>query len=289
MTAIDFTVELFCRVDDVLKQEKKHILAELHPSEVVTLGMLQVLRGEGNRAFHRWVVKELGTLFPRLPERTRLFRLLVQFKPLCDQFLAQPTLFGVADCYGIEMVHPWRERRTQREVARKGLSNHRWIVGAKLALVTDDCGQIVGFEVAGANVHDTTFHPLIQRWKEKMIVLADQGFKAQEVKIKDANPPKRRGRPRKQPLLIEDCSKVPAVPQPPANPLNLKICPKGHWNERMIIETVFSLFTVILKMKKLTHRLMAPLQARLAYTCAVFNICTAWDGDVKLQLAPFAL
>ena len=254
MTSQDFTLALFCRVDDVLKDQKKHPLAELHPSEVVTLGMLQALRGEGNRAFYRWVQKELGDLFPRLPERTRLFRLFVQFEPLCQQFFAQPTFFGVADSFGIELVHPWRERRSQREVARKGLSNHRWIVGAKLAVVTDDRGQIVGFEVAGANVHDTTFHPMIEQWKEKMIVLADKGFKAKEQ-----------------------------------NPANLKICPKGEWNERMIIETVFSLFTVILKLKKLTHRLLAPLKARLAYTCAVFNLCTAWNGEVKLQMAPFAL
>lgn len=60
-------------------------------------------------------------------------------------------------------------------------------------------------------------------------------------------------------------------------------------NERTVVETVFSLFTVILKMKKLTHRLFAPLKARLAYTCAVFNLCTAWNGKVKLQFAPFAL
>jgi len=295
MTSCDFTVALFCRVDDVLKQEKKHILAELHPSEVVTLGMLQALRGEGNRAFYRWVVKELGTLFPRLPDRTRLFRLFVQFEALCQQFLAQPTLFGVADCYGIELVHPWRERRTQREVARKGLSNHRWIVGAKLAVVTDDCGQIVGFSVAGANVHDTSFHPLIEQWEDEMIVLADQGFKAQETKIKPPKPKKPKGRPKKQPLpsppIKEGAAEPPAPDEPikPANPVNLKICPKGQWNERMIVETVFSLFTVILKLKKLTHRLMAPLQARLAYTCAIFNICTAWDGEVKLQIAPFAL
>ncbi|RYF45944.1 MAG: hypothetical protein EOO38_15085 [Cytophagaceae bacterium] len=57
-------------MDDVLKDEKKHVLADLHPSEVVTLGMLQALRGEGNRAFYRWVQKELGTLFAHLPERT---------------------------------------------------------------------------------------------------------------------------------------------------------------------------------------------------------------------------
>ncbi|BCM94160.1 hypothetical protein IAD21_06063 [Abditibacteriota bacterium] len=169
-------------------------------------------------------------------------------------------------------------------------------MGAKLALVTDDCGQIVGFSVAGANVHDTSFHPLIAQWEKKMIVLADQGFKAKEPKIKEQKPKKRRGRPPKHPLAAppleespEEPSPEPAVPAPPATPVNLKICPKGGWNERMIIETIFSLFTVVLKMKKLTHRLMAPLQARLAYTCAVFNICTAWDGEVKLQLAPFAL
>ncbi len=254
MTSEDFTVALFCRVDDVLKDQAKHCLANLHPSEVVTLAMLQVLRGEGNHAFYRWVQKELGHLFPRLPERTRLFRLFVQFESLGQHFLAQPTFFGIADSFGIELVHPWRERRTQRAVARKGLSNHRWIVGAKLAIVTDDTGRIVGFEVAGANVHDTSFHPLIEQWEDEMIVLADQGFKAKDD-----------------------------------NPQNLKICARGQWNERMRVETVFSLFTVILKMKKLTHRLLAPLKARLAYTCAVFNLCTAWNGEVKLQLAPFAL
>jgi hypothetical protein len=123
MTAVDFTIALFCRVDDAMPEVKKHALAELHPSEVVTLGMLHALRGGGNRAFYRWLQKELGDLFPRLPERTRLFRLLVQYQLLCRRFLAQPTLFGVADSYGIELVHPWRERRTRREVARKGLSN----------------------------------------------------------------------------------------------------------------------------------------------------------------------
>lgn len=264
MTCSDFTLALFCRVDDVLREQKKHPLAELHPSEIVTLGMLQALRGEGNRAFYRWVQKELAGLFPRLPERTRLFRLFVQFEPLCQKFLAKPTLFGVADSFGIELVHPWRERRSEREVARKGVSNHRWIVGAKLALVTNDCGQIVDFEVAGANVHDTLFHPLIQKWKDEMIVLADNGFHAKNKKTKDTS-------------------------EESGDPVNLKICGKGQWNERMIIETLFSLFTVILKMKKLTHRLMAPLRARLAYTCAVFNLCTSWTGEVKLQLAPFAL
>ena len=49
MTTIDFTIALFCRVDDVLFDQHKHSYSLLHPSEVVTLAMLQVLRGEGNR------------------------------------------------------------------------------------------------------------------------------------------------------------------------------------------------------------------------------------------------
>ena len=254
MTAQDFTVELFCRVDDTLNQEEAHPLSRLHPSELMTLGMLQALRREGPCAFYRWVCKELKGLFPRLAERTRLFRLLEQHQELARRFLAEPTVFGVCDSFGIELVHPWRERRTQREVARKGKSLHRWIVGAKVAVLLNGQGQVVDLALDGANVHDTRFHPLIREFEEKMIVLADQGFKAR----KD-------------------------------NPDNLKICPKGQWNERMLIETVFSLWTGVLGLKKLTHRKRAPLLARLTYTCAIFNLCLNWSGKVKLELAPFAL
>ena len=254
MTAVDFTVALFCRVDEALSHARKHPLSKLHPSEVVTLGMLQALRGEGPRAFHRWVQKELATLFPRLPERSRLGRLLEQHARLAQQFLAAPTLFGVCDSFGIELVHPWREKRTRRPLARKGKSLHRWIIGVKFAVLLNSHGQIVSFGLDSANVHDTRFHALIAPFENQMIVLADQGFKAK------AN-----------------------------NPTNLKICPKGKWNERMLIETVFSLFTVVLRLKKLTHRRTSPLLARLAYTCAIFNLCLNWSGKIKLELASFAL
>ena len=254
MTTIDFTIALFCRVDDVLFDQHKHSYSLLHPSEVVTLAMLQVLRGEGNRAFDRWVRRELGTLFPRLPERTRLFRLFVDYQSLCQRFLAQATLFGVVDSYGIELVHPWREKRTQREVARKGKSLHRWIVGAKVCVLCDCLGRIVGFDVDGANVHDTRFHPLIEKHKEQMIVLGDGGFHARV-----------------------------------GDPDNLKVCRKGQWNERMVVETLFSLFTTVLGLKKLAHRLLEPLKARLAYTCAVCNLCFDWSGETTLSLAHFKL
>src|SRR5437870_11800389 len=76
-TTIDFITALFCQVDDHLSGLPKHPDARLWPSEVVTLGLLHALKGGGNRAFYRWLTRDYRTLFPRLPERTRLFRLFV--------------------------------------------------------------------------------------------------------------------------------------------------------------------------------------------------------------------
>lgn len=69
----DSTIELFCRVDDHMKNAPKHLQANLYPSEVVTLALLFVLKGCENRAFYRWIFKNMRDLFPKLPERTRLF------------------------------------------------------------------------------------------------------------------------------------------------------------------------------------------------------------------------
>jgi hypothetical protein len=153
MTTADFITQLFCRVDDAMNtqnthpQATKHTLAHLHPSEVVTLGLLLALSGKGNRAFDRWAQRDLKPLFPLLPERTRLFRLLEQHafwtqlflaQPM---FLAQPTFFGVCDSYGIELVHPKREGRSPQQIGRKGKSNHRWIIGAKFAVLLNAAQQ----------------------------------------------------------------------------------------------------------------------------------------------------
>jgi len=51
MTTEDFISELFCQGDEVMKDIPKHPLANLWPSEIVTLGILFALKGGGNRAF----------------------------------------------------------------------------------------------------------------------------------------------------------------------------------------------------------------------------------------------
>jgi len=113
----------------------KHPEAHLWPSEVVPLGLLQALQGVGNRPFYRWLTRAYRALFPRLPERTRLFRLLKTHQDWTQVFLASPTVLGVIAPYGIELLHPLREGRSPQQIGRKGLSNQRWIVGGKLCLL----------------------------------------------------------------------------------------------------------------------------------------------------------
>jgi hypothetical protein len=181
-----------------MRDVPKHAQAALYPSELVTLALLFVLKGVGTRAFYRWLVRDYRPLFPRLPERTRLFRLFVAHLDWTDRFLTDPTLLGVADSYGIEFIHPWREGRTTSQIGKKGKSNQRWIVGGKLALVLNQRGLVAGWGCATANVHDHVFHPLIAAFSEEMIVLTDQGFHART-----------------------------------GDPSNMKVCRKGEWNGRM--------------------------------------------------------
>src|SRR5215813_7842689 len=75
MITIEFITALFYEVDEQLGAIPKLPKAHLWPSEVVTLGLLHALKGRGNRAFYRWLTRDYRPLFPRLPERTRLFRL----------------------------------------------------------------------------------------------------------------------------------------------------------------------------------------------------------------------
>src|SRR5262249_30869908 len=104
------------RVDEQLCAIPKHPEAHLWPSEVVTLGLLHALKGVGNRAFYRWLTRDYRALFPGLPERTRLFRLFRTHQDWTQTFLAAPTVLGVIDTYGIELIHPIREGRSPQQI-----------------------------------------------------------------------------------------------------------------------------------------------------------------------------
>jgi hypothetical protein len=245
MTTLYFIIDLFCKVDDRMNEEEisKDSQASLYPSEIVTLGLLHAIKGVGNRPFYRWIVKDCLFLFLKLPERTRLFRLFKEHHE------------------GIELIHPIREGRSPKQIGRKGISNHRWIVGGKLCLILNEFGLIVDWDCDTANVHDSTFQPLIKKYDEKMIVFGDGGFHSSD-----------------------------------GDPSNFKLCHRGEWNNRMLIETVLSMLTLVNHFKKVMHRRWKYFKARLAFTMAAFNLLAQWDGlhadnngFVRLSIAEFNL
>jgi len=85
------------------------------------LGLLHALKGVGNRAFYRWLTRDSRALFPRLPERTRLFRLLKTHQDWTTAFFGRSDVLGVIDTSGIELIHPMREGRSPQQIGRKGV------------------------------------------------------------------------------------------------------------------------------------------------------------------------
>jgi len=261
MTTPDFIIALFYAVDQEMLDVPKHPEAKLYPSEVVTLALLFAIKGGGTRAFYRWLTRDYLPLFPQVPERTRLARLFKTHTAWTARFLAAPTVLGVADTYGIALIHPMREGRSAQQIGRKGKSNHRWIVGGKLCLLLNHLGLVVAWDCAGANAPDSAFHPLIEAFADDMIVLSDTAFHAKE-----------------------------------GDPPNLKLCNRGTWNTRMLVETVLSMLTGVCHLKKVAHRTWAAFQTRLAFTLATFNLLVQWHGlnpdahgMIRLSLAEFSL
>jgi hypothetical protein len=261
MTTVDFITTLFCRVDDRMGDIVKHPQARLYPSELVTIGILYALKGGGERAFYRWLSRDYRALFPRLPDRTRLFRAWTAHRAWTDRFLAEPSLLGVADSYSIELIHPRREGRSHRPLGDKGVSNWRWIMGAKLGFVLNHLGLFVAWDCNLASVSDRDFRPLIAQFVDVMVVLADTGFHGAT-----------------------------------GDPANLKICKRGTWNTRMLIETVLSMLTTVCHLKHQHHRQADYFRARMAFIIAAFNLLVQWHGlipdehgMVHLSIAEFSL
>jgi hypothetical protein len=80
------------------------------------------------------------------------------------------------------------------------------------------------------------------------------------------------------------------------DPTNLKLCQRGEWQDRMLVETVLSMLTLVCHLKKVMHRGWAYFQARLAFTMAAFNVLVQWhglepyaSGFVPLSIAEFSL
>ena len=104
-------------------------------------------------------------------------------------------------------------------------------------------GLIGGWACATVNVADNTFPWLIRHFDGRMIVLSDTAFHAAE-----------------------------------GDPTNLKLCPRGEWQDRLLVETVPAMLTLVCHLKKVMHRGWGYFQACLAFTMAAFNVLVQWHG-----------
>ena len=173
---------------------------------------------------------------------------------------ATPSLLNVIDSFPIELLFPIRAGRSKQQIGKKNRDKGRWSIGIKLCWVLNTLGQVVGWHWLTMNCPDQDFLPLVD-------LLSEDGW----------------------------CCLTSVFAVKRGIPDNLKVCPKGTWNDRMMIETVFSLLTVVCQGKKMFHRTAAHLEARLAYTAAMFNVLLHlfWqlhpDDAFKLSIAEFSL
>lgn len=254
----DIILALYCAIADELGEDDvkhPHPRTKLYRSELILCGVLFALKGGSFRGFDRWLRRR--GLFPVLPERSRLTRLLIHHVDECNLFLADPTLFTVLDSLGVEFIHPYREGRSTQTtaIAKKGVSNHRWVVGRKLAVLLNGRLEVVRTHDATGNVHDTRFNDQFRDLDA--IVLTDHGFK-----------------------------------QRVGTPSNYKVCRRGSWGDRIWIETLFSLWTRICGFKRVFHRTVAGFEARVGYLTTLTNLVVNLNerlGFPRLSLAQWSL
>ena len=169
--------------------------------------------------------------------------------------------FTVGDAFPIELIFPIREGHSDKQVGRKSKDRGRWSIGIKLCWILNNLGQVVAWKWLPMNAHDQNLNDKIADLEGKTITLIDLGFRCKHG--------------------------VPA---------NLKLCEKGTWNERMIVEPAFSLLTVVFHAKKLFHRVADYIEARLAYTMTMFNVLLGLFHELhpdvpahKMSIAEFSL
>ena len=79
-------------------------------------------------------------------------------------------------------------------------------------------------------------------------------------------------------------------------PSNLRLCRRGEWRSRILVETILSTLALVCHFKKVMHRRWDCFKTRVGFTMALFNLLIQWDGlparddgFVSLSIAQFCL
>jgi hypothetical protein len=175
--------------------------------------------------------------------------------------MALPSVLNVVDSFPIELIFPIREGRSAQQFGEKSKDKGRWSVGVKVCWILNTLGQVCGWIWDTMNCPDNDFLDFFEEYDGEGILLADWGFRC--------------------------AGELPST---------VKLCKKGTWNDRMVVETSFSMITVVCHAKKIHHRLEEYIDARLAYTVAMFNVCLKLfhqlhpeESVFKMSIAQFSL
>jgi len=168
---------------------------------------------------------------------SRLCRLFHQYEPVIQVFSKHwhQRDWAVLDSAHCEVIHPIRESRSPKDWIGKSKSKGRWVVGMRVVTVVSPKGDILDWTVDASNVHDKHF-----AWLAKGLavqVLCDTGFHSRE-----------------------------------GDPENLKICQRGEQNERMVVESVFSLCKRLLGLNHIEARSRAGFELAISSIFALFNL-----------------
>jgi Transposase DDE domain len=201
----DLIFQLFILVDSFCGELPRHTQSKLYPSEIVLLALLRRLKNMSIRRLRIWAL--CTGLFPNLPDFSRLQRLFEQVRHVLKSMgkSLTPRRWLVVDSKLCEAIHPVREGRHPSAWKAKNKSKGRWMVGPKVAILLDDRGHLVNWEIQPGNAHDTWFNALFHEVGQSETVLADGGFKSAQD-----------------------------------HPDWLSICKRAEHNERMIVESAFS-------------------------------------------------
>lgn len=254
MTTELIIIHIFCLIDDKMRDIQKHPQAKLYPSELVTIGTLFAMKGGTFLSFYRWLKRDYDALFGGLPKRTRLMRALAAHEEWTDLFLHQATFFTVADSYPIELLFPIRQGRTPNQIGKKGRDKGRWFIGGRFFAMLDCYGCFVEWSWHSADHPDKDFNRVTQSFAEQTITLADLGFR--------------------------DADGTPDPIQP---------VQKHTWNERMVVEHVFSMFTWVCSTKKFFHRIETYIFMHLSYLVVMFNVLYDLFHQLHPEAGPYQL
>ena len=266
-------------------------------SEVPTLALVgQLGRFESERAFARFAHRRLRGLFPGLPERSRLNRLL---RAAHDDLVApgrwaarrlgsQAAPYEVLDTTAVPLRNPKRGGAgAMPEVAAIGRSMRLgWFEGARLLVAVTPEGAVTGYGLAPGNEQDRALaEAFLARRAAPAQDLPSAGRPASGCYLADAGFAGRAARAR---WAERYDAHVYAPPQPDGAERRPPALRRWHASARQIVETACQRLLQGLRLERDRPRSLGGLLARVAAKVAMHNVLidrNRRDGRPDLAIA----